>query len=209
MVCLDFPTTNNEAEHKALVAGLDLAKAARATSVIIHCDSQVVTSQVNGNYECRGERMKKYLEQVWKRVSGLQAKFVQILREENEQADCLAKAALAEHMFISSKVLSFVHLSPLIDDVGVQEIDLGSNWTTPMVSYLKNETEVHEGICGNHSGLRSLVHKLIRARYYWPTMQKDAQTYVKAYNKCQRFNNVIKQLTEELTPMTAPWPFTQ
>ena len=26
--------------------------------------------------------------------------------------------------------------------------------------------EVHEGICGNHSGARSLVHKLIRAGYY-------------------------------------------
>ena len=30
--------------------------------------------------------------------------------------------------------------------------------------------EIHEGICGNHLGARSLVHKLIRARYYWPTM---------------------------------------
>ena len=27
--------------------------------------------------------------------------------------------------------------------------------------------EVHEGICGNHSGLRSLVHKLVWAGYYW------------------------------------------
>ena len=26
--------------------------------------------------------------------------------------------------------------------------------------------EVHEGVCGNHSGSRSLVHKLIRAGYY-------------------------------------------
>ena len=33
--------------------------------------------------------------------------------------------------------------------------------------------EVHEGICGNHSGARSLVHKLIRVGYYWPTMIKD------------------------------------
>ena len=44
--------------------------------------------------------------------------------------------------------------------------------------------EVHEGICGNHSGLRSLVHKLVRARYYWPTMQKDAEAYVKTCDKC-------------------------
>ena len=52
MVCLDFLTTNNEAEYKALVAGLDLAKATRATSVVLYCDSQVVTNQVNGEYEC-------------------------------------------------------------------------------------------------------------------------------------------------------------
>ena len=29
--------------------------------------------------------------------------------------------------------------------------------------------EVHKGACGNHSGTRSLVHKLIWAWYYWPT----------------------------------------
>ena len=68
MVRLNFPTTNNEAKYKALVAGLDLAKVARAASVVIHCNSQVVTNQVNGDYECKSERMKKYLEQVKRRV---------------------------------------------------------------------------------------------------------------------------------------------
>ena len=80
MVCLNFPMTNNEAQYKALVVGLDLAKVAGATSVVIHCNSQVVTNQVNGDYECKGERMKKYLEQVKKRVDDLQAKIVQIPR---------------------------------------------------------------------------------------------------------------------------------
>ena len=69
--------------------------------------------------------------------------------------------------------------------------------------------EAHEGICGNHSGARSLVHKLIRAGYYWPTMLKDAQAYVKTYDKCQKFSNFIRQPSEELTPMTAHWPFAQ
>ena len=80
MVRLDFPTTNNEEKYEALVAGLDLAKVVGATSVVIHCDSQVITNQVNGDYECKGERMKKYLEQVKKRVDDLQAKIVQIPR---------------------------------------------------------------------------------------------------------------------------------
>ena len=66
--------------------------------------------------------MKKYLEQVRKRVDDLQAKIVQIPRRENEQADRLAKAISTEHMITLDNVLSFVQLSLLIDSVNVQEI---------------------------------------------------------------------------------------
>ena len=52
--------------------------------------------------------MKKYLEQVRKRVDDLQAKIVQIPRRENEQADRLAKAISTEHMITLDNVLSFV-----------------------------------------------------------------------------------------------------
>ena len=76
MICLDFPTTNNEAEYETLIASLDLARAARATSVVIYCDSQVITNQINGDYECKGERMRLYLNQVRKRVDDLQAKII-------------------------------------------------------------------------------------------------------------------------------------
>ena len=96
IIRLDFPTTNNDAEYEGLVAALDLARAAGAENMIMHCDSQVITSQINGNYECRNERMKKYLEEVKSRISGLEVKFVQIPREENECANRLAKAASAE-----------------------------------------------------------------------------------------------------------------
>ena len=33
--------------------------------------------------------------------------------------------------------------------------------------------EIHEGVCGNHSGPRSLVWKVVRVGYFWPNMQKD------------------------------------
>ena len=85
---------------------------------------------------------------------------------------------------------------PYLKCLGIEEVD-----------YFMRE--VHEGICGNHLGLRSLVHKLVRAGYYWPTMQADAEIYVKACDKCQRFSNIIRQPTEELASMTAPWPFAQ
>ena len=41
-------------------------------------------------------------------------------------------------MIAPDNVLSFVKLSPLIDSIDVQEIGFESNWTTPLVSYLKN-----------------------------------------------------------------------
>ena len=33
--------------------------------------------------------------------------------------------------------------------------------------------EIHEGVCGNHSGPRSLVGQVVCAMYFWPTIQKD------------------------------------
>ena len=83
-----------------MVAGLDLAKAASAEKVVVHCDLQVVTSQINGSYKCKNERIKRYLEEVKYRISDLEVKFVQIPREENECADHLAKAASAEFMLV-------------------------------------------------------------------------------------------------------------
>ena len=236
---------------------MDLVKAAGAENMIMHCDSQVITSQINDDYECRNKRMKKYLEEVKSRISSLEVKFVQIPREENKCADRLAKAASAEFMNASEQVLSFVQTSSLIDDgAQMQEITVEENWTTPLIAYLRSgilpdgkdaarKLKVQasqfvlirdvlykrgfsrpylrflshdkadyimrevQGICGNHLGARSLVHKLIRVGYYWPTMLRDAQAYVKACDKCQRFNNLIRQPSKELTPMTAPWPFAQ
>ena len=36
MVCLDFPTTNNEVEYKALIVGLDLTKVAGAENLDVY-----------------------------------------------------------------------------------------------------------------------------------------------------------------------------
>nr|XP_023927406.1 uncharacterized protein LOC112038786 [Quercus suber] len=50
--------------------------------------------------------------------------------------------------------------------------------------------EVHEGICRDHAGPKSLVRKIMRAGYFWPTMQDDATRFVKKCDKCQRFGNI-------------------
>ena len=44
--------------------------------------------------------------------------------------------------------------------------------------------ELHEGVCGNHSEGRSLVHRSHSQGYYWSTMKKDVTAYVKKCDKC-------------------------
>ena len=69
--------------------------------------------------------------------------------------------------------------------------------------------EIHEGICGNHSGGRTLAHKALRQGYFWPTMVRDAQEFSKKCDKCQRFAPVPRQPPEELTTISSPWPFSK
>ena len=59
---LQFSMTNNKAEYEAILAGLNLAKAVGASSVVLHSDTQVVIGHINGDYEAKGEQMKKYLD---------------------------------------------------------------------------------------------------------------------------------------------------
>ncbi|KAL6350407.1 hypothetical protein AAG906_004358 [Vitis piasezkii] len=67
--------------------------------------------------------------------------------------------------------------------------------------------ELHEGVCGNHSGGRSLAHRAHSQGYYWPTMKKDAAAYVKKCDKCQRHAPIPHVPSETLKPISGPWPF--
>ena len=59
---LSFPTTNNKAEYKAMLASLGLAKALKAKNFKIFSDSQLVVMQVTGKYEAKDEKMIRHLE---------------------------------------------------------------------------------------------------------------------------------------------------
>ena len=44
--------------------------------------------------------------------------------------------------------------------------------------------ELHAGVCGSHTGGRSLSHKALTQGYWWPNMHKEAQEYVKKCDQC-------------------------
>ena len=132
---LQYQPTNNEVEYEALLKGLELVKSAEARSILILGDSQFVMSQINGTYEAKEGRMKKYLEKVLRLVKKFkEINFVQILREENMEADALTKEASATRAMDEFDEVQYV-LS--IDLPKVQQIEDRENWMTPIVSYLK------------------------------------------------------------------------
>ena len=52
--------------------------------------------------------------------------------------------------------------------------------------------ELHEGMCGNHLGGRTLAHQAHTQGYYWLTMKTDAADYVKKCDPCQRMSPILK-----------------
>ena len=64
--------------------------------------------------------------------------------------------------------------------------------------------KIHEGICGDHAGPKSLVSKVIQTDFFWPTTLVDAVELVKKCDKCQRFRNVQRLPAKRLTTITSP-----
>ena len=133
---LQYQPTNNKVEYEALLKRLELAKFVEARSILILGDSQLVMGQVNGTYEAKEGQMKKYLEKVLLLVKKFkEANFVQIPKEENVEADVLAKEASAIEPMDKFDEVQYV---PSIDLSKMQQIEDRENWMTPIVSYLKD-----------------------------------------------------------------------
>jgi len=44
--------------------------------------------------------------------------------------------------------------------------------------------EIHKGVCDTHSGARTMATKVLRASYYWLTVQSNCTKFVQKCVKC-------------------------
>ncbi|XP_075521548.1 uncharacterized protein LOC142554756 [Primulina tabacum] len=127
--------TNNEAEYEAVLEGLQAAREVGASRVIIYSDSQLVTQQIKGTYEAKNEKMLKYLGLITARAASLTNWSIeQIPREENAEADTLAKLAASMTEISTREVLCFTRLV-LSTDEKLPPVQKNS-WMTPIVDYI-------------------------------------------------------------------------
>ncbi|RVW39281.1 Pro-Pol polyprotein [Vitis vinifera] len=223
-------------EYEAILSGLDLALALSVCKLRVYGDSQLVVRQVQKEYEAKDARMARYLTKVRDTLQRFTEWTIEkIRRTENGCADTLA--GIATSLPIKEAILLPVHVqtNPSIvetstcNTIEANQAD-GQEWTNGITEYLRTGTlpedpkqahkvghseaqyvlaELHEGICGNHSGGRSLAHRAHSQGYYWPTMKKDAVAYVKKCDKCQRYAPIPHMPSETLKPISGPWPFAQ
>nr|AFU25705.1 gag-pol precursor [Castanea mollissima] len=257
---LGFIATNNEAEYEALLAGAQMVRHLGGEVVELYCDSRLVFGQINGEFEVRDERMKKYLERV-KGVLRLFKSFQvrQIPRGQNAHADLLAMLAtslgsklpqtvMVKDLLTSSltgisvievhsicvgpsqmdSIVTFLQHGVLPEDKVVAEKVRRSaprywlseehklyrrSYSRPYLLYVHPEAveplleELHEGICGSHTGGRSLAHRAMTQGYWWPNIQRASQKYARKCDQCQRFAPNIHQPGGALNSLSSPWPF--
>jgi hypothetical protein len=69
--------------------------------------------------------------------------------------------------------------------------------------------EFHNSLCGGHHFWKATAHKILRARYYWPTVFVDVCRRVITCIKCQRFVRKQQLKSLLLNPVVVSGPFQQ
>lgn len=102
--------TNNEAEYRALVEGLeaiadilknistDRQEQSSDIEIYIKMDSELIVRQLNGSYKVKKEELKPFYRQARSILEGKKWQAEHIRREYNKKADELANQALNRHI---------------------------------------------------------------------------------------------------------------
>ena len=88
-------TTNNVAEYRGLLLGLERARAIGATEVRVLNDSELVAHQVNGRYKVKHPDLKPLHAQALRALGDFRrATLEAVPRAQNAEADALVNRAL-------------------------------------------------------------------------------------------------------------------
>jgi ribonuclease HI len=89
--------TNNVAEYRAVLLGLELARDLGAEEVEVINDSELIARQIGGEYKVKHAGLKPLFLEAMKELRGFHKWSVQpVRREENARADELVNEALDE-----------------------------------------------------------------------------------------------------------------
>ena len=80
-------------------------------------------------------------------------------------------------------------------------------WCVDKVEAENIMNELHEGTFGTHSSGHTMAKKILRAGYYWSTMEADCYQHYRTCHKCQIYADKVHVPSVPLNILMAPWPF--
>ena len=87
--------TNNQAEYKAVLVGIELAIKNKLTELECFLDSELVVKQLNKEYKVKDAELAKIFVKIWNLVQEFKkVTFAHVRREQNKEADALVNKAL-------------------------------------------------------------------------------------------------------------------
>uniref|UniRef100_A0A2N9G960 Reverse transcriptase domain-containing protein n=1 Tax=Fagus sylvatica TaxID=28930 RepID=A0A2N9G960_FAGSY len=187
-----------------------------ATELDVLSDSQLVVGQVNGDYEAKEGRMQRYLHQARHRISQFrEVKLSRIPREQNTEADQLAKSAsssIADDQIkvVQQSSLQATEMNPVHGTLYKRSFSLPYlRCLAPDEGQLRHERDTRRSLrrplrCTGFAK-EDCQSRLLLAVHERLTPTSSSQRC----DKCQRFANLLHSPPVELVPMTAPWPFAQ
>jgi ribonuclease HI len=133
---LSFPTSNNQAEYEAFLAGLRLAEDVGAKNIKICTDSQLVASQVLGEYQAKNDNLSEYLSLVKDKIAKFDSAEVRhVPRGDNTRADILSKLASTKKKGGNKSVIQEILPRPSIEKypatLDINAIGDNNCWMTP------------------------------------------------------------------------------
>ncbi|XP_070010682.1 uncharacterized protein [Nicotiana sylvestris] len=204
---LRFPCTNNMAEYEACILGLILAidmnvqelqNALATLSSMIQQPNKIFIDPIPVGIQ----RQSAYCSHVEEQTDGNpwfhDIKEYLAKGEYPEHANHNQKRTLrrlANHFFQSGGIL--YRKTP----------DLGLLRCVDAKEASKLLEEIHAETCGPHMNDFVVAKKILRARYFWMTMETDCIKYVQKCHQFQVHANMIRVPPNKLNATSAPWHF--
>ena len=96
--------TNNQAEYRALLAGLDMAITAGVTELKVFLDSELIVKQLRGEYKVKNADLKPLFAEVLRCTNQFsRISWHHIPRQKNKEADKLVNEALDKQAGVKKK----------------------------------------------------------------------------------------------------------
>ncbi|KAL5545199.1 hypothetical protein UlMin_008983 [Ulmus minor] len=163
-----FKATKNQAEYEALLSGLRLAKEVSARHLTIYSDSQLVVSQVNSEFQAKGEKMASYLEKAKEAMNQFDTvTIIQVPRAENTNADALARLATGlEERLLKIVPIEILEVPSIDKPEQVGSIVVRPCWMDPIISFLRDGTLPADKFEARRLRFRSARYFLYKGKLY-------------------------------------------